>query len=183
MVEGTYQPKQSKAKMSTRKSHMMPTKLAEAIVAAHPELNVSAAKFQQVCEAMFEHVIDLTKKDEKVTFPNFLKLERVKRNERTFRNPKGDEPVVKPERYVLVASIMGSTKKEFEEIEVDTEWEAEREAKRLERIALSKTKAVAAEKPAKPAKSGSEIGLPMPPVEMETDEVVQKKKINKKAKK
>lgn len=171
----------SKAKMSTRKSHMMPTKLAEAIVAAHPELNVSAAKFQQVCEAMFEHVIDQTKKDEKVTFPNFLKLERVKRNERTFRNPKGDEPVVKPERYVLVASIMGSTKKEFEEIEVDTEWEAEREAKRLERIALSKeAKAVAS----KPAKSGSEIGLPMPPVEMETDEVVQKKKkTNKKVKK
>jgi len=168
--------------MSTRKSHMMPTKLAEAIVAAHPELNVSAAKFQQVCEAMFEHVIDQTKKDVKVTFPNFLKLERVKRNERAFRNPKGNEPVVKPERYVLVASIMGSTKKEFEEIEVDYEWEAEREAKRLERIALSKAKEVAAVA-SKPAKSGSEIGLPMPPVEMETDEVVQKKKTNKKAKK
>lgn len=108
--------------VASRKSHMMPTKLAETIVAGNPDLGVSAKQFQEVCETLFQYVIDSTKKNNKVTFPNFLKFERAKRAQRTFQNPNkksGDgAAIVKPERYALVVSVMGSTKKEFEEIEV-----------------------------------------------------------------
>ena len=107
--------------VASRKSHMMPTKLAETIVAGNPDLGVSAKQFQEVCETLFQYVVDSTKKNNKVSFPNFLKFERVKRAQRTFQNPNkesGGAAIVKPERYALVVSVMGSTKKEFEEIEV-----------------------------------------------------------------
>ena len=56
--------------VASRKSHMMPNKLAETIVAANPDLGVSAKQFQEVCETLFKYVVDSTKKNNKVTFPN-----------------------------------------------------------------------------------------------------------------
>jgi len=102
---------------------MMPIKLAESIVLLNPDLEVTAEKVQQIGEAVFHYIIDQTKNNVKVNLPNFLKFERVKRAERTFKNPnnKTNEPgssVVKPERYALSVSVMGSVKKLFEEIEV-----------------------------------------------------------------
>jgi len=103
---------------------MMPLKMAEAIVATHPDISVTADKVQKVTEALFSYIIDQTKKNNKVNFPNFLKFERVKRAERSFKNPNklGEGvSIVKPERYALVVSVMGNTKKDFEEIEISDE--------------------------------------------------------------
>ena len=102
---------------------MMPLKMAEAIVATL-DIGVTADKVQKVTEAVFSYIIDQTKKNNKVNFPNFLKFERVKRAERSFKNPNNlsdGKSIVKPERYALVVSVMGNTKKEFEEIEVSDE--------------------------------------------------------------
>ena len=115
-----------------RKSNMMPAAMAKSIVAANPELGVTATKLQEICEVMFTHVIEETKKDEKVNFPNFLKFERVPRNPRVFTNPKSGELINKPMRYTLVVSVMAALKKQFEEIPVvihedDEEEEVEEE--------------------------------------------------------
>lgn len=132
---------------------MMPIKLAESIVLLNPDLEVTAEKVQQIGEAVFHYIIDQTKNNVKVNLPNFLKFERVKRAERTFKNPnnKTNEPgssVVKPERYALSVSVMGSVKKLFEELEVTGDPNEVKATKPVEEDANESK--VAAEKKKKP---------------------------------
>lgn len=81
----------------------------------------SAAELKVVLEAFVHTIVEMTKNGTTVSLPNHMTFKRTFRNERTHRNPKTREEIVKPAHYVLSMDVKAFLKKEFAQIEVTTD--------------------------------------------------------------
>lgn len=79
---------------------------------------VTLKDIKAICEAFVKTIVQETLQGSTVALPNFMTFKRVLRNQRTHKNPKTKEEIVKPAHYVLTMDVKAQLKKSFEGVEV-----------------------------------------------------------------
>jgi nucleoid DNA-binding protein len=94
-------------------------------------------ELKSVLETFVKVIVDTTSNGDNVTLPNFMTFKRVLRNERTHKNPMTKEQIIKPAHYVLSMYVKAHLKKDFEQLEVQSE-----DLEKLNKAKMKKEKTV-----------------------------------------
>lgn len=94
--------------------------------------NITQKDIQNVCNALFEVVLDNLKKNDSVTINNFLKVKKVWRKERTYKNPKTGEENVKDAHYAVTVTAMPHLKRVVSSYTDDADEEEESDVNNVE---------------------------------------------------
>lgn len=88
------------------------------MVRAVDGINLNKKDMKVVCEKFIENLVSKVMNGETVLFTNNMAFKRVERKARSYVNPKTNEPVEKPNHYIMTMSVKPALKKAFDSIEV-----------------------------------------------------------------
>ena len=83
------------------------------------KLEISQKDLKLICDTFMNAVIQRVQNDESVCFRGNMTLKRVLRKERTHRNPKTGEEILKPAHYSMKLELKPALKEAFADLEVE----------------------------------------------------------------
>lgn len=92
--------------------------LVKADVVTRPDSMFTNKEIKAICESFIKVLVSQVKEGKTVSFKNHMSFKRVERGERTHKNPKTNEDIVKPAHYVMTMTVMPALKDQFEELPV-----------------------------------------------------------------